>query len=47
MVEQLITAVASSAGVEQVFSTFGYILSSIRNRFGNEKAAKLVFMLKN
>ena len=31
MVEQLLTAVASSAGVEQIFSTFGCIHSSIRN----------------
>ena len=39
--EKLLTAVASSAGVERIFSTFGYIHSNIRNRLGIEKAASL------
>ena len=44
--EKLLTAVASSAGVERIFSTFGYIHSNIRNRLGIEKAAKLVFIYR-
>lgn len=44
---QLHTAVASSAGIERVFSTFGLVQSKIRNRLGNEKAAKLVTVFKH
>ena len=40
------TAVASSAGVERVFSSFGFVHSKVRNRLGIEKAGKLVFMYK-
>ena len=40
--ERFLTAVASSAGVERIFSTFGYIHSNIRNREG----AKLVFIYR-
>jgi uncharacterized protein YuzB (UPF0349 family) len=43
---QLMTAVASSAGVERVFSTFNLVHSNVRNRLGIEKAAKLVFIMK-
>ena len=32
MVESLMSAVSSSAGVERVFSTFGLVHSKIRNR---------------
>ena len=39
-------ASASSAGVEQVFSTFGFIPSKIRNRLGTKKSGKLVFVFK-
>src|SRR5271155_1305598 len=39
---QLLTATASSAGVERVFSTFGLVHSNLRNRLGIEKAGKLV-----
>jgi len=46
VVNQLHTAVASSAGVERVFSTFGPVHTDIRNRLGNEKAAKLVTIFK-
>ena len=38
---QLCTAVAASAGVERVFSTFGFVHSTIRNPLGKEKASKL------
>ena len=37
--ERFLTAVASRAGVERMFSTFGYIHSNIRNRLGIDKAA--------
>ena len=42
----LLTSVASSAGVERIFSTFGLIQSKIRNRLGTEKAGKLVHIYK-
>ena len=42
----LLTAVASSAGVERVFSTFGVVHSKLRNRLGVAKASKLVFLYK-
>ena len=44
--QKLLTAIASSAGIERIFSTFGYIHSKIRNRLGIEKAAKLVFVYR-
>ena len=43
----LFTAVASSAGVERIFSVAGLVQSDIRNRLGNEKAAKLVAIYKH
>ena len=43
---QFLTAVASSAGVERVFSSYGLVHSKLRNRLGTEKAAKLVFLFK-
>jgi hAT family C-terminal dimerisation region len=43
---RLLTAVASSAGVERVFSSYGLVHSKLRNRLGTEKAAKLVFLFK-
>ena len=45
--ERSLTAVASSAVVERILSTFGYIHSNIRNRLAIEKAAKLVFIYLN
>ncbi|XP_076038547.1 uncharacterized protein LOC143023811 [Oratosquilla oratoria] len=44
--QQLLSAVASSSGVEQVFSSYGIVHSKLRNRLGTEKAAKLVFLSK-
>lgn len=44
--EQLLTAVAATAGLERIFSSFGIVQSKLRNRLGNEKASKLVFMFK-
>ena len=46
LVEQLHTARASTAGIERIFSTFGFVHSKIRNRLQTDKAAKLVFMYK-
>ena len=46
LVEQLHTAIASSAGLERLFSTFGLVHSKIRNRLGVEKSAKLVAVFK-
>ncbi|XP_073422200.1 uncharacterized protein [Dendrobates tinctorius] len=42
----LLTAVASSAGVERIFSSFGLIHSKLRNRLGPNKAGKLVFLFR-
>ena len=42
-VTQLLTAIAS---VERIFSTYGLVQSELRNRLGNEKAGKLVFLFK-
>ena len=42
-VVSLHSACASSASIERIFSTFGFIHDKIRNRLGVEKAAKLVF----
>ena len=39
--KQLFAAVASSAGVEKVFSTFGFVHSKVRNWLRKEKASKL------
>lgn len=44
--EKLLTATAATAGLERQFSTFGLVQSKLRNRLGNEKAAKLVFLFK-
>lgn len=46
LVRTLFTAIASSAGIERVFSSFGFVHSDVRNRLGTEKAAKLTFMYK-
>ena len=43
----LFTAVASSAGLERVFSSFGLVQSDLRNRLGNDKASKLVSIYRH
>jgi hypothetical protein len=43
---QLFSAVASKAGLERIFSSFGLVHSKLRNRLGNEKAAKLTFLVR-
>ncbi|XP_073431295.1 uncharacterized protein [Dendrobates tinctorius] len=42
----LLTAVASSAGIERIFSSFGLIHSKLRNLLGPNKAGKLVFLFQ-
>ena len=44
LINTLMNAIASSAGIERVFSPFGLVRSKIRNRLGVEKASKLVFL---
>jgi len=44
--KQLFSAVASSEGVERVFSSYGIVHSKLRNRLGTETAAMLVFLFK-
>lgn len=46
VIESLMIAKGSSAGVERIFSTFGLVQSKLRNRLGNEKAGKLVYLFK-
>ena len=43
---KLLSAVASSSGVERIFSSYGLVQSKLRNKLGTAKAAKLVFMYK-
>lgn len=45
--QQLLSAIASTAGLERIFSTFGVVQSKLRNRLGNEKAHKLVYMFRS
>ncbi|XP_023235337.1 uncharacterized protein LOC111634730 isoform X3 [Centruroides sculpturatus] len=42
LVTQLNTAVASSAGIERIFSTYRLVHTKLKNRLEQEKAAKLV-----
>ena len=44
IIKGFLTASASSASVERMFSRFGLVHSKIRNRLGVEKSAKLVFL---
>lgn len=45
-IQQLLSSVASSAGVERIFSSYGLVQSKLRNRLGTDKAAKLVFLFR-
>lgn len=42
-IQQLLTAVASSAYVERLFSTYRLVHLKLINKLGNEKATKLDF----
>ena len=44
--EKILNLPPSSAGIERVFSSLGYVHSDVRNRLGQEKAAKLAFVLR-
>ena len=46
IITNLLTSVASSASVERIFSTFGFVNSAVRNRLGIDKAGKLVFLFR-
>ena len=46
LITQLLTDVASSAGVERVFSTFVLVQSDLRSRLETQKASKLIFIYK-
>ena len=43
-IEQFTTAVCSSASIERTFSRFSLTQTKLRNKLGNEKASKLVFV---
>ena len=43
---RLIGLVPSSAGVERVFSSMGFVHSDMRNRLGHDKVAKLAFFMR-
>ena len=43
---KLHTAVCSTAGLERIFSVFGFVQTKTRNRLGVDKAAKLVTIFK-
>jgi hypothetical protein len=45
--QRLMSAVAASAGVERVFSSYGLVQSKLRNKLGTLKAAKLVFLFRS
>lgn len=45
-ISTILNAKATTANVERMFSSFGLVQSKLRNRLGNEKAAKLVFLFK-
>lgn len=45
--KQLLTASASTSSLERIFSTYSLIQSNLRNRLGNEKASKLLFLFKS
>lgn len=47
VVTLLFTAVASSPGIERIFSTYGLVHTKIRNRLGVEKSSKLVAICKS
>lgn len=44
--EQLMTAIASTGALERCCSSFGLVQSELRDRLGNDKAAKLIFIFK-
>ena len=44
---RLMSAPATSASLEQIFSTFGYVQSKLKNRLKLEQTAKLVFCYRH
>jgi len=45
--KRLHSTVASSAGIERIFSSFGIVHTTLRNRLGVEKSSKLVSVFKS
>ena len=43
LAKRLLTAPASSASIERIFSSFGWVHNKIRNQLGTDTAKKLVF----
>ena len=43
---QVLRAITSTAEIERIFPTFGFVHSKVRNRLGISKVGKLVFMYK-
>lgn len=46
LTQKMYSAVASSAGLERLFSSFGLVHSKLRNKLGVEKASKVVSIFK-
>ena len=46
LIQGLLTCNPSTASLERIFSTYGWIHDDHRNRMGNEKASKLSFCFK-
>ena len=38
---------SATAGLERIFSSYGLVHSKLRNKLGNNKAAKLTFLFKH
>ena len=45
-IKQLLSAVATSASVGIIFSSYDLVHSTLRNKLGHKKAGKLVFLYK-
>ena len=43
----MLKLIPSTAGLERVFSTMGFVHSDLRNRLGSEKVTKLAFCLRS
>lgn len=46
VLKNVLSSIASSAGIERVFSTFGLVHSDLRNSLGIDKAGKLTFLMQ-
>ena len=46
LAQTLLNVVPSSAGLERIFSSMGFVHSDLRNRLAPEKVGKLAFCLR-